>query len=472
MSPPTANREQGSQISRLTSLDLMFFHLESRDWPSHFAGLAVVDGSALLDGSGRLRLDEIRDRVNRRLAAAPQLRRRLHRPGLLSGRAIWVDDARFDLVHHVHEAAVQEPGGDLELLDTAGRLYGTLLNRDRPLWELWFLTGLTDGRVGVLLKLHHSLADGMAALTLMGVLLDRGPDTPDPLAGPWAPRPIPGRWSLVADNARTTFQAVSRVGSILAHPRRLASDAAVGIGVAREAFRSSGAPRSSLNRPVRSGRRIRVLRLDLGAMRRVARAHKARINDVVLDLWSGGLRELMGYRGESTAGVDLIANLPVSLRSARSARTIDNQLGFLALPLPVWEPDVEKRLDLIARITREAKSEQRPEAMATFLAAASAMPFCRALVARQHSVNVKVTYVPGPRVPVYLLGARVLDILPIARLFGNVGLTLGAFSYGGQISLVVTADATAFPDLDVLMAGMEREWSALSGARIDAAVPA
>jgi diacylglycerol O-acyltransferase / wax synthase len=136
----------------------------------------------------------------------------------------------------------------------------------------------------------------------------------------------------------------------------------------------------------------------------------------------------------------------------------------MALPLPVCEPDVKSRLDLIVSTTRKAKSEQQSAAMASFLAVASTLPFGKSFSAHQHTVNVKVTNVMGPPVPVYVLGARILDILPITRLFGNVGLTLCAFSYAGQISLVVTADSAAFPDLDALMTGMEKDWQALIGA--------
>lgn len=200
-------------------------------------------------------------------------------------------------------------------------------------------------------------------------------------------------------------------------------------------------------------------------MKEAAHAHGGKANDVVLDLWSGGLRELMLHRAEPTSGIELITNMPISLRPARVPGTMGNELGFVALPLPVWEPDVQRRLDLIVRSTRKAKSEQRPAAMAAFLAAASALPLGKFLSAHQHNVNVRVTNVIGPPVPVYVLGARILEILPITRLFGNVGLTLCAFSYAGQISLVVTANATAFPDLDVLMAGMERDWHALIGAQ-------
>ncbi len=455
---------RSSRFARLTSLDRMFLHLETSDWPGQFGGLAVVEGKSLLDGSGQLRLEEIRERLDRRLAHVPQLRRRLLFPGPLGGPPLWVDDDRFDIRHHVHETAVEPPGGDRHLLDAAARVYGRLLDRRRPLWELWFLTGLSDERIGVLLKLHHSVADGMAAVAIMGSLFDLQADAPEPLPEPWAPEPVQAAWSLVADNLWNKVRIARRAATMLAHPPRLVRGARVRLHVAREAFGQARAPHTSLNQAVRAGRRIRSLRLDLGAMKEAAHAHGGKVNDVVLNLWSGGLRELMLSRNESVSGVELITNMPVSLRSASDVRTIDNEVGFMALPLPVWEPDVQRRLELIVRATRKAKSEQRPAAMAGLLAAASAMPFGKSFSAHQHNVNVRVTNVIGPPVPVYLLGARILDVLPITRLFGNVGLTLCAFSYAGQISLVVTADATAFPDLDVLMTGVEREEQALTGA--------
>ena len=242
-------------------------------------------------------------------------------------------------------------------MDAAAVLYGKLLDRGHPLWELWFLTGLRDGRVGVLLKLHHSVADGMAAVTIMGSLFDFEADAPEPVPGQWAPEPVPGGWSLLAGNFSSKIRTAGRAAAMLTHPPRLVSGARIRIRVARQALGQSSAPRTSLNQVVRPGRRIRFLRLDLAAVKEAAHAHQAKVNDVVLDLWSGGLRQLLLSRAEPTSGVELITNEPVSLRPASGAPTIDNQVGFLALPLPVWEPDVQHRLDLIARTTRMAKSE-------------------------------------------------------------------------------------------------------------------
>ena len=171
----------------------MFLRFESPAWPCHFAGLAVVDGKALVDEAGRLRLAELTDRTSRRLADVPELRRRLHFPGILRGGPLWVDDERFDIRNHIHEAAAEPPGGEAELLELAARLDERQLDRARPLWELWFLTGLRDGRVGVLLKLHHCVADGLAAVALMGSLFDVESDDAGPRSGRLDPRTDPRR---------------------------------------------------------------------------------------------------------------------------------------------------------------------------------------------------------------------------------------------------------------------------------------
>ncbi len=469
--------QRRSTLARLTSFELMYLRSECAEWPGHFGGLAVLDGKALLNASGQLPLGEIRDRLRLRLSRVPQLRRRVYVPGPLRGRPLWVDDQRFAIEHHVHEAAVQTPGGDVELLEAAAQIYGRLLDRERALWELWFLTGLADDRVGVLLKLHHAVADGTAAVTIMRSLFDFAPDAPDPASVPWAPEPIPGRWSLLADNISGKIRTVGRGVATLAHPRRVVRGARVLVQVVRKSLGVKGAPRTSLNLPVRAGRRIRFLRLDLATMKDAAHAHEGKVNDVVLALWSGGLRDLLASRGEPVAGVEPTTGLAVSTRSATDG-TIDNQVGTIVLPLPVWEADVQRRLDLVISTTRKSKAQQRPAAIMSALAGLVATPVGRYLMLHQRATSVFVTNVIGPPVPVYVLGARILDIVPIPDLTGNVGLSLCAFSYSGQIFLVVTADAAGFPDLDVLMAGMERDWHALTGGHtteariVEASAPA
>ena len=449
-----------SRFARLSVLDLMFLRVESAAWPCHFAGLAV------LDGSGRLRSDQIAEELDRRLVHAPQLRRRVHFPGPLLGRPLWVDDDRFDIRRHIRQTAVDPPGGDIELLDAAARICGSLLDRTHPLWELWFLTGLTGGRVGVLLKLHHSVADGIAAVAVMASLFDTEPAAPEPVAGPWAPQRVPTRWQLLADNLAAKLRQARRAAAGLAHPIRLARTVPVLAGVARRALSPSRAPRTSLNRRVGTGRQIRFIRFSLAAVKHAAHTHQGTVNDVVLAIWTGGLRHLLASRAEPVARLEPITTIPTSSRSAGDTGTVDNEFGAMSLPLPVWEADAERRLDLIIGRTRQAKAAQHPALAMGVIGRLSATPLGRYLAAHQHAVNVEVTNVAGPPVPVYLFGAQVLAILPIVGPVGNLGPVLCAFSYAGQLFLVVTADAHGFPDLDVLMAGMAADGRALLGSHV------
>jgi diacylglycerol O-acyltransferase len=455
-------RRGSSRLARVNPFEHMYLRLENPDWPGHFGGLAVLDGEVLLDAAGRLRLEEIRDRLERRLSRVPRLRKRVHTPRAWGGRPLWVDDDRFVIDQHVREAVVPPPGTDAELLETAADLYGRVLDRRGPLWELWFLTGLSDGRVGALLKLHHAVADGTAAVAVAGALFDFAPDVADPAPVPWTPAPVPGGWSLLADNLCSKARTAGRGVAALAHPLRLIRGARTVALVAKRSAGVKGSPRTSLNGRVRAGRRIGFLRLDLAAMKGVAHAHGGKVNDVVLTLWAGGLGALLIARGEPVAGVEPTVGVAVSTRSADDA-TIDNQVGTVVLPLPVGEADAGRRLDLVVSTTRRTKAEQRPAAIMGALVGLMATPLGRYLARHQRATSVLATNVIGPPVPLYVLGARALDVLPIIDLEGNIGLTVCAFSYVGRMFLVVTAAADGFPDLDVLMAAMERDWQALTG---------
>jgi diacylglycerol O-acyltransferase len=456
-------RRASSRCRRVNSFEHMYLRLETPDWPGHFGGLAILEGAPLLDASGRLRLAEIRRRLERRLASVPRLRQRVHAPGRLGGRPLWVDDDQFAIEFHVHQATVPLPGDEARLLETAAEIYQRLLDRRRPLWELWFLTGLEDGRLGALLKLHHAMADGTAAVAIGAALFDFAPDAPDPAPPPWVPEPVPGWWPLLADNLRAKARTAGRGAAALVHPGRLVRGARTIVLVAKRSAGVKGAPRTSLNRPVGAGRRIGFLRLDLAAMKAVAHAHRGKVNDVVLALWAGGLGELLVSRGEAVAGVEPTVGMAVSTRSARDA-TIDNQVGTVVLPLPAEEADPGRRLDLVIDTTGRAKAQERAAAIMGALISLTATPLGRHLMLRQRATSVLATNVTGPPVPLYVLGAPIRDLLPIIDLEGNIGLTICAFSYAGRMYLVVTADAGAFPDLDVLMAGMERDWRTLAGA--------
>jgi WS/DGAT/MGAT family acyltransferase len=362
----------------------------------------------------------------------------------------------------VHAARVGPPGDEASLLRTAELLLRPLLDRSHPLWELWFLTGLAGGRLAVLFKVHHAVADGLAAIALMTSLLDREPGAADPPRTGWRPTPAPPAPALLADTVRDRAGAAA---SILGHPVRLARGLAAVLAGAAGALRErSGAPRTSLNAIPGRSRLLRAVHLDLEPARAAAHAHAATVNDVLLAVVGGGLRDLLQARGELVAGMELKVSLPAALRRVGAARELGNEVGAKLVALPVAEADAGRRLERIAAATRAAKAAQRPAQVQGAMAVLAALGLLVPLVRRQRMVNTFVTNVPGPRDTLYLLGARVEAVLPVTGLAANITVLFAALSYRGRLEVVVDADAAACPDVDVLVAGMRRAWGSLAPA--------
>ena len=426
----------------------------------HVGALLTLEAAPLLDPAGSLRLAEIRRRLDRRLDGVPALRRRVVTAGPCGGRPLWIDDAAFDIANHVREVRVDDPATG-EPQATAARLIGQLLDRSRPLWELWFITGFDPERCAVLVKIHHAIADGLAAIALMSALLDVAAGAPDPPPSGWRPGPPPHRRAVIADMALSKAASLQRAARSV---RRLRRSAHTFAALTRElrAQMHATAPRTSINRPVGSGRRVGYVALDVDALKRAAHASGGTVNDAVLAVVAGGLRSLLEARGEHVS--HLVASVPVSLRHADD-RSAGNQVGLMIVPLPVAEPDARRRLELMIRATRLSKATQHPVLGQRFQGWMAAAPLAQLFMARQRVINVFATNVAGPPVPLFLLGARIIDLVPFVIPTGNVTLAFCACSYAGTLYLSVTADATSTPDIDVIQDGMAQTWRDLRAAQ-------
>jgi len=221
------------------------------------AALAILEGRVLLDAPGGLALEAIRAGIEQRLHLAPRLRQRLYRPGFGLGAPVWVDDAGFDISRHVRTRPVPAGGGEDALLATCVELNDRPFDQAHPLWEIWLLTGAPDGHVAMLIRFHHVLADGIAALLLLGTLFDSAPEAPESKGPPWTARPIPTRPELVGDALRRSITGVRRGVRKIEHPRRALAPAGTLFRQALQLAREGRAPRTSFNRPV--GRQHRVL---------------------------------------------------------------------------------------------------------------------------------------------------------------------------------------------------------------------
>jgi diacylglycerol O-acyltransferase len=443
--------------SRLSASDLTNLSVEAADTPMHVGALIVLESAPLVDAAGQLRLDDIRHQIQSRLGLVPRLRQIVCRPGPLAGGRLWIDDPAFRIDRHVRLVGPPSSYDQQALLRLAEDLMAPRLDRAHPMWRMWFVTGMPAGQVAVVVALHHAIADGLAAVQLLTSVLDQSATA---ITEPWVPA-TPPRWAeLVTDNTQTRAAAVRR----LAHGSTMARTASAVAATWRGLVRSRRAPPTSLNGPIGARRQLDVLRIDLAAAKYVAHAHGGKVNDVLLAIAAGGLRGLLRARGESTDKLQLHAAVPVSLRAPQMPADPGNQSGIIVVRIPVYEADASQRLRLICAESGLAKQGQTPAAAQGLLVWSARLGLLRWFTRHQHLTNIVESSVVGPPEPIFLLNARVLDLVPIGALAGNLAVSFLTLSYAGQLTIAVRADADRFPDLSILLEAMTHEWRALVDA--------
>ena len=446
--------ETMATLERLSLADLTNLAIESRDTPMHQAAFAVM---------GTVRLDRLRRHLESRLGRVPELRRVLRTTRPPEGGPLWVDGAAFRIEDHVHGATLPPPGGEATALRFVEARMAEVMDRSRPLWEMWLLEGYGPGRVGLLIKLHHALADGPAMVNVVGQIFDLWPDEIDDPPAAWRPAPPPSRGELIRDNLRLWAGGLRRAGRRLRHPVRIVLAAATNSRGAFEATRRGwDAPRTSLNRPIGVGRRIAVLRVSLAEAKAVAHRSGVKLNDVFLCVVAGGLRRLMVSRGEDLGCSSLRASVAVSLHPSDDGATVGNLVGTVVVPLPLERLEPASMLARIGAAAALAKSRQRAVVTSGLMVYLAKTGFTRWYIRRQHLINVLTTNLVGPPTPLYLAGARLEEAIAIPPIAGNVTVSFAALSYAGALDLSVIADAASWPDLDVLVEGMRASWQELA----------
>ncbi len=441
---------------RLTGLDASFLHLERDAAHMHVAACVVLDGKAPPYG-------ELVDSLSDRLHLVPRYRQRLAFVPFEQGRPVWVDDPHFNPSFHIRHTALPRPGGDAQLKRLAGRVFSQSLDRSRPLWELWLVEGLSDDRFAVLSKTHHALVDGISGVDLISVLFDTSPD-PMPVApaeGEWAPRPLPAPAHLLAEalieRATVPGEIVQGVRHALRGPQQLAGRlgrALAGVGAMTRAGLGA-APSSPFNVKIGPHRRFTWVRADLAEFKAVKNALGGTVNDVVLTVVAGGLGRYMRVHGEPTEGVALKAMVPVSVRADIERGALGNRVAAMWAPLPVGMTDPVERLHAISGAMQEVKeSGQAVGAQVLTALTGFAPPTIMAQAARlqahQRLFNLVVTNVPGPQLPLYLLGRELSAVYPMVPLAENTALGIALMSYNGQLNFGLVSDYDALSDLDVL----------------------
>lgn len=444
---------------RLSAQDTAFLYAESPVSHMHVGSLTIFENAGVTEES-------LNALITRRLHFVPRFRKKLSWvPGSV-GRPVWVDDPHFDLRFHVRYTGLPRPGSEHEALQLMGRVMSRPLDRQRPLWEVWVFE-LPDSRIALIHKTHHCLIDGISSVDLGTVMLDLTRDPP-PIDSvpPWQPRQAPTRERLLFDSlVERTTQPAEILRTLRAATRPPREVVRHSLDVGKGLFSLSRAslhrtPQTSLARPIGPHRRFEIVRISLADAKALKNRFDCTVNDVILGLVTGGLRRLFASRGESVAGLELGAAVPVSVADTSDRMAYGNTVAMVTADLPVGEPSPSRRLELIR--TRMADVMESKQAVGadfwvrlseyappTILSLAS-----RAVMLGPRGVQVTVMNVPGPQTPMYLHGGQMLDAFPCIPIIGTTSLGIAVLSYNGQLDFGLCGDWDVVPDLDVLAAGI------------------
>jgi len=384
------------------------------------------------------------------------------------GRPVWVDDEHFDIGYHVRLTALPRPGDDEQLAALMSRVQSLALDRRRPLWEMWFVDGLADDRVGMIIKTHHALGDGIANVDLALALVDLEPDPPaDAEPERWVARPAPSPNTLLVESVRDQLLRPTRMAKTAIETVRdprpaITSTWNVMRAIAEFAEKPTPAP---WNVPVTPHRRWTHASIPMEQVREVRQRHGVKLNDVVLAACTGALRQFLAQHGTSME--TLTAMVPISLRSDdQHGETLGNLVSMMLVELPVDEPDPIVRLERVHAVTSELKASGLVDGAHTVLDLADALtpvaaPLTR-FVSRSIPMNLVITNIPGPPVPLYLRGARFERIFPYVEVIDNEGLTIAVVSYDDHLFFGLTSDRDVMPDIDLLAADIEASFRELA----------
>ncbi|MGH2888499.1 MAG: wax ester/triacylglycerol synthase family O-acyltransferase [Solirubrobacteraceae bacterium] len=468
-------------LDRLSSIDASFLHQEGRASHMHIGGLLIFEGPPPS-------LADLSDHVRGRLHLVPRYRQKLVTPPLQAGRPLWIDDPDFNIAYHVRHTALPAPGNEDQLRSLAARIASQRLDRAKPLWEMWLVEGLDGGRFALISKTHHALVDGISGVDLASVLFDleREPSPLDDGLLPWRPRPEPSPGELVLAGVRGAVRtglelavrglaAATRPGTSL----ELTRDVAEGLGELVWAGLNP-APETPLNVPIGPYRRYAVVRQQLDSYRAVKHALGGTVNDVVLAVVTGALARWLRSRGTRTEGLEMRALVPVSVRTGADRGSLGNRLTVIRAPLPLYIEDAASRLRFIRSAMADLKESKQAVGAATLAAVNSlAPPTILAQASRLNFstrlFNLIVTNVPGPQLPLYVLGRKLCDLFPVAFLPENHALAVAIMSYNGGLNYGLLGDYDALSDIDVVADGIDRELEdlvrAAGGRRKGAASP-
>ncbi|WP_326548071.1 wax ester/triacylglycerol synthase family O-acyltransferase [Mycolicibacterium sp. ND9-15] len=443
-------------MERLSAFDASMLYSESSSVPLHVCSIACLDTSTIPGGYS---FERVRDQLASRLKALPELRAKLANSPLNLDHPVWVEDDDPDLSYHLRRSALPAPGGRAELVEMCGRIASSPLDRSKPLWEMWVIEGIAEtnphdaGDIALMIKVHHAAVDGVSAANLISKLCDTEPGapSPEPVAGPGGAKPfeiaVGGLMRSLArplELARAVPATMSTIASTLSRARSGKTMAAP--------FK---APATVFNAEITADRTIALAQLELDDVKRVKDAFDVKVNDVVMALCAGALREYLHKRGE-LPDKPLVAVVPASVHD-KSDRPGRNQLSGFFCNLQTHIEDPVERLRVIAESSSHAKDHSSAIAPTLLADVTQALPpplFGVALEVMSHSPlkhtpihNVVISNVAGPQTELYAMGAELKALYPLGPIFHGSGLNITVLSLSGKLNIGIISCRKLVGDL-------------------------
>jgi WS/DGAT/MGAT family acyltransferase len=470
-------------MRQLSSLDAQFLALETPRQSGHIGSLAILDPSTR--PAGTLAVADIKALIAERLVLLPPLRWRLQEVPLSLDFPYWVEDDDFDLDFHVRELALAAPGSDAQLCQQVARIIARPLDRARPLWELYLISGLASGHTAMLTKIHHALIDGISGTEITGLLLDLTPTGRDlpPTEEAGEDGSAPGQLAMLARAVRgvpryplralrslpaavpnlqeTPFSTLPGVG-VLGGVAKWIERAITGVDGPVHARERMVAPKTSFNGRVSAHRRVVFGQLKLDAVKAVKNAYGCTVNDVIVSICAGAVRRWLVAHDELPEA-PLVAQIPVSVRTDEQIGTYGNRIILMSAPLYTDEADPVRRLMRMHEALAGMKERYRALPADLLQDANNFIPpavFARAarLTLRlatsrpgRPTWNLVISNVPGPQFPLYCAGARLIANYPLSVITDGLGLNITVMSYCGSLDFGIVSDRDQMPDVDKLM---------------------
>jgi WS/DGAT/MGAT family acyltransferase len=441
-------------MDRLSALDASFLHVESSTQPMHVGSVMVFEGPAPT-------FAEFTDFIAARVPLIRRYRQIVRSLPFVEPR--WQDYPEFTISDHVRHTALPGPGNEEQLNAVVSRVMFHRLDRRRPLWEMWLVHGLANGRWAVLSKTHHAMIDGVAGSDLMGVLLTPTPEVAEPEPDTWVPEPGLDDMTLWRTAAVERVEnTVGWVKDAVRDPRTLGFTAAATVKGLTELIPMLPGQESPFNAPIGRQRAWATARAPLADIKEIRKALGGTVNDVVITAIAGGVRDLLLERGLDPTDVPVRTMVPVSMRGADEHGDLNNRVAACFADLPINEPDPVERLAAVTEQMQHIKGSGQAVAAGSLVGAADYAPAPMVALsgrvlswAPQSAVQMVTTNVPGPQMPLYLAGRRMLHAYPYVPVGARITTSIGIFSYDGEVAFGINADGDAVPDAEVLARGID-----------------